>query len=339
MDKDPSLDVVAPYFWYADICQHIFWKYWNPEGFDLDPMELEIFAPLLPAYYRFMDGVIGRLREHMGKQAPTVIVSDHGMESYFTDRYVNELFDVTTLLGDLGWLVQAKDKKPDYERSTAYVKASSRQMRLINVSLAGREPNGRVATHEHAATCAALAESLRALRTVPSSRPLFSDVRVLEEGESSYKGGSFVYYVFEEADLVVTINDSIAAADSLRLGRRIAPLSRWNRWRPSISGQHHRAPPGIFVFQGAPFKRGFRMDGARVHDIAPTVLAMLGLPVAEDLDGRVLTETFQDAFLKRNPVSTVETYGPRIAPVRTGGAIPSLDKGRLEQLRAIGYIR
>lgn len=339
IDKDPSLDVVAPYFWYSDICQHIFWKYWEPNGFDLDPMELKIFAPLVPAYYQFMDGVIGRLREHVGKPVPTVLVSDHGMESYFTDRYVNELFDVETLLEDLGWFTRTEGKTPDYTRSTAYVKASSRQMRLINVSLAGRESDGRIVPDEHASTCVALAESLRALRTVPTGMPLFNDVRVLEEGENSYKTGSFAYYVFEQADLAVTINDGIAVSDSLRVRGRIVPLSRWNRWRPSISGQHHKAPPGIFVFQGVPFKRGFRMEGARVHDIMPTVLAMLGMPVAEDLDGRILKEAFHDAFLNENPVSLVETYGPRIVPVRADGAIPSLDEDLVEQLRAIGYIR
>jgi predicted AlkP superfamily phosphohydrolase/phosphomutase len=339
IDKDPTLDVVAPYFWYSDICQHMFWKYWDPDGFGLDPHELEIFAPLVPAYYQFMDDVIGQLREHIGKRVPTVIVSDHGMESYFTDRYVNELFDVETLLEDLGWLVRARTKVPDYARSIAYIKASSRQMRLINVPLAGREPNGRIEPDAHAAMCAALAESLRVLRTVPTGRPLFSDVRVLEEGENSYNTGSFVHYVFEQADLAVNINDGIAVADSLPLNGKVVPLSRWNRWRPSISGQHHKAPPGIFVFHGTPFRREFRMEGARVHDITPTILAMFRLPVAKDLDGRILEETFREGFLRDNPISFVETYGPRSVPVRSDGAIPSLDEELVEQLRAIGYIR
>jgi hypothetical protein len=169
--------------------------------------------------------------------------------------------------------------------------------------------------------------------------PLFNDVRVLEHGENSYNAGSFVYYVFEDADLAITVNGRIENADSLQLRGRSVPLSRWNRWRPSISGQHHRAPPGIFVFQGGPFKRGFHLEGARVHDIMPTVMALLGLPVAKDLDGRILRETFQDAFFDEKPVSFVETYGPRVVPVRAESVIPSLDEELLDQLRAIGYIR
>ena len=81
------------------------------------------------------------------------------------------------------------------------------------------------------------------------------------------------------------------------------------------------------------------MEGARVHDIMPTIMAMLGLPVARDLDGRVLEETFRETFLRQNPISHVDTYGSRSVPVRSEGAVPSLDEELVEQLRAIGYIR
>jgi len=36
------------------------------------------------------------------------------------------------------------------------------------------------------------------------------------------------------------------------------------------------------------------LEGARIIDIAPTALHAMGLPVPDDMDGRVLTELFSD---------------------------------------------
>ena len=58
----------------------------------------------------------------------------------------------------------------------------------------------------------------------------------------------------------------------------------------TISGVHAQAaPPGIIVMAGAGIRRGERLDGASIYDVAPTVLDLLGIPF-ENLEGRVLTE-------------------------------------------------
>src|SRR5262249_6493783 len=43
---------------------------------------------------------------------------------------------------------------------------------------------------------------------------------------------------------------------------------------------------GILIVEGDPFVRGTVLDEASVLDVAPTVLALYGLPVGEDMDGR-----------------------------------------------------
>jgi len=339
MDKDPTIDVIAPYFWYSDICQHIFWKYWRPEGFNLDAKELEIFSPLVPEYYRFMDGVVGRLCEHVGKKTQIVVVSDHGMESYHTDKYVNDLFDVELLLEDLDWLVRHKGKKPDFSKSKAYVKASSRQVRLINLSLDGREPGGRIAPNQLASTASVLVEELRSLLASPSNQPLFSEVRTLESEEKSYKLGEFVFYVFEQADIALTLNAHLPVSDSLEIADKLYPLGRWNKWRPSISGQHHIAPCGIVILSGPSFRRGYHIHEARVHDITPTLLAALRLPIAGDMDGRVLEEAFRDSYFEDQPLQTIPTYGERPRVTLAKAPVPGTDEELVRQLKAIGYLR
>ena len=47
------------------------------------------------------------------------------------------------------------------------------------------------------------------------------------------------------------------------------------------------------VFYGAPFKPGTYRQTARVVDMAPTLAAAIGVPVAEVIDGRVLTESLR----------------------------------------------
>jgi predicted AlkP superfamily phosphohydrolase/phosphomutase len=338
LDRDPSLRVVAPYFWYLDVCQHLLWKYWRPADFTVDPEEQRIFAPLVPEYYRFMDGVVGRLCKHV-HAADVVIVSDHGMESSTSERCINDLFDVEGLLQDMNWLVRQADGAPDLARSRAYVHAESRQLRLINLSTAGRDSPGAVPEPEAEKGIAALAGELAALRTIPTGVPVFRDVRVLADGERSYRAGEFVVYVFAQADLAVAINMHAPLTDTLEVGGRRFPLSRWNRWNPGASGQHTEGPPGIVILNGRPFKRGMRITGARVHDIAPTVLAALGLPVAEDLEGKMLEDAFSADFLREHPPVMVPSYGVRPRPARAGEDSGTGDSAVLDQLRALGYIR
>jgi hypothetical protein len=70
-------------------------------------------------------------------------------------------------------------------------------------------------------------------------------------------------------------------------------------------------------------------------DLAPTLAWVLGLPVAEDQDGRLLTEAFTEDFRWRRPERTVPTWGTR--PEQP--PIPSAADGvLLEQLKGLGYI-
>jgi arylsulfatase A-like enzyme len=50
------------------------------------------------------------------------------------------------------------------------------------------------------------------------------------------------------------------------------------------------ASPGVLILSGAGVQSGAELSGAHVFDIAPTVLALLGLPVESSMDGRVLEE-------------------------------------------------
>ena len=83
---------------------------------------------------------------------------------------------------------------------------------------------------------------------------------------------------------------------------------------------------------------------ADLVDLAPTVLALLGLPVPDDLPGEVLVEILEPAFLKRYPIRRIPTY-EGIVPRRSNPSLPSApgqgapgEENLRSQLEALGYL-
>ncbi len=59
---------------------------------------------------------------------------------------------------------------------------------------------------------------------------------------------------------------------------------------------------GLFVMFGEGVREGVRLD-VTAYDIAPTVLHALGLPIPEEVDGKVLTAAFEEeSALARRPI-------------------------------------
>ncbi len=97
-------------------------------------------------------------------------------------------------------------------------------------------------------------------------------------------------------------------------------------------------PDGVVFVAGPGVRKGQRLDGASVYDIAPTILYALGQPAASDMDGTVLRSAFDPRLLKRFPVRTIASYETRPRDAAPGGSNPDVDKDVLQDLSTIGYI-
>ncbi len=103
------------------------------------------------------------------------------------------------------------------------------------------------------------------------------------------------------------------------------------------SGTHHIE--GIFIASGYPIRKGVTVD-ASIYDIAPTILALLGLPNATDMKGQVLREIIEPSFFRDSASTKIDSYDD-IIPL----AGREIDHGRLgeeelvEQLRSLGYVQ
>jgi predicted AlkP superfamily phosphohydrolase/phosphomutase len=63
------------------------------------------------------------------------------------------------------------------------------------------------------------------------------------------------------------------------------------RWL--INGRHR--PNGILVMKGPGIRAGHQLSDASIMDLAPTILAIMGQPLLDSMDGRVLEEAFVSA--------------------------------------------
>ncbi len=77
---------------------------------------------------------------------------------------------------------------------------------------------------------------------------------------------------------------------------------------------------------------------ASLEDVAPTVLALLGVPVADDIAGHPRFDLVAPAFAAAHPVRRVPTWGMRLTDVRRP-ADSRIDDEARERLRSLGYVR
>lgn len=85
--------------------------------------------------------------------------------------------------------------------------------------------------------------------------------------------------------------DIVLTSEEYLLGSSII----WNELFIADRGMIHHSTHGIFLAHGSSIKEEAEVQGARIHDLAPTILHLFGLPIPKDMDGRVLTEIFKEA--------------------------------------------
>jgi hypothetical protein len=94
---------------------------------------------------------------------------------------------------------------------------------------------------------------------------------------------------------------------------------------------------GMLIMSGPGIRQSGEIEGAAIQDLAPTILHVMGLPVPSDMDGRVLVDAFDDAYLGAFP--------PRVVDPSDAGAMAEEvsfteegEKEILERLRGLGYM-
>lgn len=101
-------------------------------------------------------------------------------------------------------------------------------------------------------------------------------------------------------------------------------------------GWHDRN--AIFFAAGGPIRAGATIKGSgTLFDVTPTVLHLLGVPIAEKLEGRVLEELFEPNWLATHPIEWTRTYGKHVREYLPASGSDT-DDDIAERLKGIGYM-
>ena len=207
----------------------------------------------------------------------------------------------------------------DWSRTVAYAWGHFGQVYL---NLHGREPHGRVAPHEYEAVRDQVIEVLRSLRDPLTRQPLVDHIIPREAAAHGphRDEGPDLHVIMEGYR---TVAYPLFAADARLFARRV----------PDDSGTHR--PAGIFIACGPDVAQGRTIDGARLIDLAPTILHLLGASLPTDYDGRVLVEALSPQIAAQ-PIAYRNDHG---SAVQTSSTFSS-DEQRLveDRLRTLGYL-
>lgn len=349
----------------TDAIQHAAWHLLDRVG--------EPGADAILQVYRRIDERLGELLSGLPPDVTLVVMSDHGAgpiaKVVDLDRWLEDrgLFRLQATSIRRGWMRSAVASAQRYAQRylPARVKGVLRQSASamarvdsfllysgtdwsqtraysignqgnICINLAGREPNGIVPASEYEALREEIIAGLGELCDPDSGEPVVDRVYRREE---LYTGER----VHLAPDLLIRWRDDryVAKKDfAQRTGElftRGLKFSRHaNEGALDQTGTHKLH--GILIFYGAAVQPGTRIRGARLVDLAPTILYLMDEPVPAELDGRVLTEPLRRDFVAARPLRHDAQEG-KSGDDDGGSGYDAEDEERVrERLRGLGYV-
>ncbi|GJM44069.1 MAG: hypothetical protein DHS20C21_09110 [Gemmatimonadota bacterium] len=313
-------DVTALYFRGNDNTQHLFWKYRLADrgeriASDLYP-ELEIddvqaLAPVVERYYDFADELLGETLAMLDPATAVLVVSDHG---FLTNSERSRWFRINRLLelGDLAELAPGGGGAADSAASVVWdpVEPTIDARRILRPGGASENPARDLERAQR---------FLEGLRT-DVGEELFVSTALGEDARGPRLAVVFARRL--EGDRLV--GESIDV-----------PVSEFHA--PEGHSGDHRMN-GFLLAAGGPFRQGVRVNGSRAVDLAPTVLHLVGAPVALDMEGVVLTDLLSPEWLREHPVRAVDSYG-LLEDDGQDAISTEADERIREELEALGYLR
>jgi predicted AlkP superfamily phosphohydrolase/phosphomutase len=341
VDEKLDWDFLMVVFPHTDI-GHRMWPYMNPESSHLYPERRDRVAQIFTKLDRTLGDLFNLAKE---RSAEVIIMSDHGhgtTQGWVRANKLLQKWGYITMDNPLRWLgkriyreyqkVRYKDK---YSRPARYIDEKlgidwSKTKAVVchavmwghlYLNVRGRQPNGIVEPGEqYNAIRQDLIERFLAATDPHTGEKLFTDVIKPETvyGPSETPWG--------HPDLL------LVPPEGMRVNKRIRQSWLVKRTVPEQAEGTHLLK-GLWMAAGPQIKSNTQF-GANIQDLAPTILALMGLPVPDDMDGKVLTGIF-----KQKP-TLLFSKTSRSEPETRDTAVYSTEEEKQieQQLADLGYI-
>jgi predicted AlkP superfamily phosphohydrolase/phosphomutase len=352
----------------TDFLQHALWHLMDPAHPRHDVRESERFAERIYGFYRAVDQLVGEVEDIVGEGVPIAVISDHGHGPLHHFLHANNLllerevmkvrrhpwsrlkllmfragftplaaYRLGNALGlgrlrmGLRWTSKGHDmlrrlffsfSDVDWSRTRAYA-ISGGVYGAIFVNLEGREPQGCVSREDYEAA----RREVEHVLTEACDKAGESLVREAVPRETIYSGR----FADEAPDIFFLPRDATLAVFGdfeFSSNRVVEPASE------AISAQHRM--DGIFIGKGPGLRRGARVEGTRVVDIAPLMLYLMGLTIPRELDGILRPEVLEDGILEARPAAYQSME--RMIDGADGRPRSTEDQSIKDRLKGLGYI-
>ncbi len=377
--RERPTDVTMVYYKATDHVQHLFWHYMDPAHPQHDPAGARDLGDAILRTYQRIDDAAARLLGAVPADTNVLVMSDHGFgPSSPTVLYLNRHFAKIGLLKyretalgamhprrllhvvakrahlllqqalphpvkiRLAQLFPWARRKLDFHRTSfasidwARTQAYCTEVMAtlspgIWINLIGRQPQGIVPPERYEEVANAVIDSLYALTDPATGKQLIT--RVLRR-EDIYSGP----YAHLAPDLTLASweGETFVCRPSTR-GRDIIESEAGRPVSGSDWTGTHRMN-GIFIGAGPAFRPGARPSPS-ILDLTPTILHLAGVPVPDDMDGRVLEDALTEEFLAGHPLR--RQAGDDVATPAGGdddGYSEEEAQKIEEKLRGLGYI-
>lgn len=358
MDRE-DWDLFMIVYGVTDNMQHTLWAFLEPQHPAYHSDEGHRYRQRLFSYYAKVDELAGELLARCDAGIHVLVMSDHGFGSTRTSKYLSKLlmdeglirykglpilsksttwmmrrllnlYHSTPFLGDVVRRLSGKQKvglkqalsrtallpvaeNIDWDHTLAFPGGYGLQ---VYIHRKDRFPQGTVSPGEECEKLVEhIIERLLALTDPISGEPV---IKAVYRAQDIYHGR----FSDQAPDLIVEY-DNVYQPDQ---------AGACGALNPGLEGNH--TMDGVFIGHGPRILASSPVE-PQITDLAPTVLYLLGLPVPEDMDGRVLTEIIEPAWLANHPVTYADATSAPVSDESYSAEEAELVR---EQLRALGYI-
>lgn len=322
----------------TDRVQHCLAKHVSPDHPNFATLSKEPIAERIRDVYRLLDDGLGRILERANDDDLVLFISDHGFRSVTRALHMDRLLERLGFLrfgasravfGPLQWGKMRGLARKVYDRlglhgrvslpqsvsfqkSVAYTSVRSTG-EGISINLGGREADGIVDPGDYESTREKIMDALLSYRDPNTGGSPFASIRKREEVFSG---------AHEETAPDIVLEPAVGY--SLTHARSVIEDADW------LSGDHRM--DGVIAAAGPRVRPDAFAEPAMLVDVAPTVLASLGVPASVKHDGGVLSALVGDE-------ASVAAASTASADAAVGEGLDDQEALELEEhLRGLGYL-